>query len=48
MDAFEGWAAAEGRAGCAGDPVGGAVYPALGYEESAAYFRKVLGRHLRS
>jgi GNAT superfamily N-acetyltransferase len=44
MDAFEGWAAAEGCALVAlATRRAASFYRALGYEESAAYFRKVLG-----
>jgi GNAT superfamily N-acetyltransferase len=43
MDAFEGWAAAQGCALVAlATRRAAPFYRALGYEESAAYFRKVL------
>jgi GNAT superfamily N-acetyltransferase len=46
MDAFEGWAAAEGCALVAlATRRAAPFYRALGYEESAAYFRKALGPH---
>ena len=48
MDAFEGWAAAERCALVAlATRRAAPFYRALGYEESAAYFRKVLAGQVR-
>jgi GNAT superfamily N-acetyltransferase len=49
MDGFEGWAAAEGCALVAlATRRAAPFYRALGYEESAAYFRKLLVNQARS
>jgi GNAT superfamily N-acetyltransferase len=49
MNAFEHWAAGQGCALVAlATRRAATFYHALGYEESATYFRKVLGDHVRS